>query len=357
MDYSADERALIWLCVCTPLERRERAALLRLAPSPAELFLRFGEFSAKLTELRGNGVYNGGSLDERSSRLEAELKDAGRKGRFFITPMSEDYPESLKAADPPLVLNGEGRRELLGRRTFCIVGSRITPPWAEEHGRRIAEALSERFAIVTGLAEGGDSAAIRGALGGGIISVLPCGLDECYPAAHASLKAEIAKRGLLLSECAPKERVRKGSFHARNRILAGLAEGVLVISAGEKSGALITADLALEYGRDVFAFPYSLGAAQGAGCNELIKKGAYLVTSEEDILSVYGIEAKPKRETALTEQESRLLSLLRGGEELHAAALAERAGMKIFEVTAVLSALELKGLAVKAGGNRYKSLA
>ena len=118
MDYSADERALIWLCVCTPLERRERAALLRLAPSPAELFLRFGEFSAKLTELRGNGVYNGGSLDERSSRLEAELKDAGRKGRFFITPMSEDYPESLKAADPPLVLNGEGRRELLGRRTF-----------------------------------------------------------------------------------------------------------------------------------------------------------------------------------------------------------------------------------------------
>ena len=187
---------------------------------------------------------------------------------------------------------------------------------------------------MTGLAEGGDLSAVRGALPcGKIVSVLPCGLDECYPAAHASVKEEIVRSGLLLSEYPFREKTRKYSFHARNRILAGLCKGVLVLSAGEKSGALITANTALEYGRDVFAVPYNPGIAQGIGCN--------------------GIVPQEEKTVPLAPEEERLYGILREEGELHTAVLAERAGLPVYETAAVLSALELKGLVVKAGGNRY----
>ena len=249
---------------------------------------------------------------------------------------------------------GAGKRELLKEELFCIVGSRVTPPWAEKFGMEIARDLTRKFAVVTGLAEGGDLAAVHGALPcGKLISVLPCGLDECYPAAHASVKEEIRRTGLLLSEVPFREKARKYSFHARNRILAGLCKGVLVLSAGEKSGALITANTALEYGRDVFAVPYNPVVAQGAGCNELLKKGAYVCTCTQDIFDCYGILPETKKPLSLSPEEEKLYSILHAEGELHAAVLAARAGMPVYEIAAVLSALELKGLVVKAGGNRY----
>lgn len=255
------------------------------------------------------------------------------------------------------MLFGEGRRELLKKRKFCIVGSRITPAWAEKIGKQISEGLSERFAIVSGLAEGGDSAAIAGALGSGnLICVLPTGLDNCYPASHAALKDRVKKNGLLLSEYPMSESAKKYSFHARNRILAGLSEGVLVLSAGLKSGTLITANAALDYGREVFALPHNVGVAQGAGCNMLIQKGAGLVTSAEDIFWSFGIESAPREQAALPPEEEKMLAVLRENGELHVAELAEKAGMKIYEAAAVLSALELKNLAVKSGGNKYAAV-
>lgn len=354
MNYDPDRQALIWLAACTDLERRERVALLRAAGSPAKLFRDFEKIFAQVIKKEPNGVYKEG---ERRRALARAIEDLERKGRFAVTVLDPDYPAPLKAADPPVVLFGEGNRALLQEKMFCIVGSRTTPPWAEAQGKKVASELTRSFVIVTGLAEGGDCAAIRGALPEGrLVSVLPCGLDECYPAAHSSLKREIARKGLLLSECAPNEKVRRYSFHARNRILAGLAEGVLVLSAGEKSGALITANDAAEYGRDVFAFPYSLGVASGVGCNELIKKGAFLATGAEDILQNYGISAQPAARAALTETEKKVLGVLGTGEELHTAVLSERLGMPVYELIAVLSALELKGLAVKSGGNRYKAI-
>ena len=145
-------------------------------------------------------------------------------------------------------------------------------------------------------------------------------------------------------------------LYARNRILAGLSEGVLVLSAGERSGALITASRALDYGRDVFALPYNPGISRGEGCNELIKKGAFLVTDAEDILSVYGMESAPRGEEALEGREGEIVSLLRANGEMHAAQIANLLGMKIFEATAMLSSLELKGYAVKSGGNKYSAV-
>ena len=343
MEYTREERAYLWLFACTELDYRTRVSVLRAARDPARLF---SGFPVENTE---------GDREQAANEFLARLAE---KGYFAVTLISEDYPEALKAIpDPPLVLYGAGNRALLKRRKFCIVGSRVTPPWAEQFGKTASAELAKSFAVVTGLAEGGDSAAIAGAISSGnLICVLPCGLNECYPASHASLKEKIRKNGLLLSEYLPCDPASKYAFHARNRILAGLSEGVLVLSAGERSGALITANRAAEYGRDVFALPYSLGTSRGAGCNELIKRGAFLVTEVEDVLSVYGIEHKLQRETAFTPQEERVLEVLRTGGEVHLAEVAEKAGLLIFEAAAILSALELKGAAVKSGGNRFAAV-
>lgn len=286
---------------------------------------------------------------------DAAVARMEESGIFAVTLLSADYPAALAAIpDPPPVLYGMGKRALLQRRKFCIVGSRILPAWAEKTGRTIAEALSGRFAVVTGFAEGGDRAAIDGAIASGsLICVLPTGVDIAYPAAHTALRREVAKRGLLLSEAAPGAKAQKFSFYARNRILAGLSEGVLVLAAGERSGTLITAHRALDYGREVFALPHNVGAAQGVGCNEMIKAGAWLCTSAKDVFAAFGMETEESPAAALSEREQRLLSVLRETGGQHIAVLAEQAGIPVFEASAILSSLEMKGLAVRAGGNRY----
>ncbi len=349
---------MIWLCVCSNTDYRERVAVLRAVKDPALLFSEWKKILPSVIKEEKRSVY----MIERSE-MEAQADEAisalSLENCFAVTLLDSDYPEALKAIpDPPLVLFGRGNRALLSKRKFSIVGSRITPPWAEKQAKLIAEALSERFAVVTGFAEGGDRAAINGALASGnLISVLPLGLDGCYPASHASLKTQVEKKGLLLSEYPLGTDLKKYHFHARNRILAGLSEGVLLVSAREKkSGALITASYAAEFGRDVFAFPYNVGAAQGSGCNELIKRGAYLVTGVADILDCYGIVLSEKKAVSLSPDEQRILELLREGGELHAVQLAERSGLPVYAIAAVLSSLELKNLAVKAGGNRYSAL-
>lgn len=352
----SEERALIWL-TASGLEYRERVSLLRAAKSPSRLFSDFEDIFPAVIHSAKKGVYKN-SRARRERETEALLALIKARGYFAVTLLSDDYPEALKRTPaPPLVLFGKGNRELLKGDKFTVVGSRMTPPWAEAKGREVAKTLSSRFTIVTGLAEGGDSAAIEGALpSGNLISVLPCGLNECYPSSHASLKRRIGEKGLLLSEYAPEEKLRKYYFHERNRILAGLAKGVLLLSAGMKSGALITANRALDYGRDVFCFPYSLGASQGEGCNELIKSGAFLCTGAEDIFANYGVVPVRTEDEELDEGERRVLTVLREKGEAHLTVLAEGANMPLFEVMAALSALEIKNLAVKAGGNRYAAL-
>lgn len=355
MLYSPDEQALIWLCACTDTDHRERAALLRAVKRPAQLFEQGELFFANVIKRRVNGLYKEGGCAFEAARFVAEEE---KKQRFFVTAVSADYPDSLKhIADPPLVLFCAGNGKLLKTRRFTIVGSRIIPPWAETTGRTFAQTLSERFTIVTGFAEGGDGAAIAGAMASGnLICVLPNGLNECYPAAHAQLKERVRRSGLLVSEYPPDERVKKYSFHARNRLLAGLSEGVLVLSAAARSGTLITANCALEYGRDVFALPHNAGVKQGEGCNALIKQGACLVTDPSDILSYYGMDAAAPVEIELSAAEQTVLSVLQNGGELHVTQIAESARIPVYEASATLAALEIKNLVVRAGANRYAAL-
>ena len=235
MEYSQEERAIIGLCM-TADEGRLPAlarALAEIGPPSAQ------KICVSVIESAAKRVYKDEPLPSAAEQ-DAAIARLTARNMFAVTLVGADYPAALRAIpDPPPVLYCMGRRELLAKRKFCIVGSRILPAWAEKTGKTISASLSPQFVIVTGIAEGGDRAAIDGALAGGnLICVLPNGLDVAYPAAHASLQREVARRGLLLSEYAPGVKTKKYAFHARNRILAGLSEGVFILAAGVRSGKI-----------------------------------------------------------------------------------------------------------------------
>ena len=273
-----------------------------------------------------------------------------------IPVSSPDYPVEWKGLpDAPPVIYARGNIALLRERKFTVVGARRTPAPALKLGARICKELSNGVAIVTGTADGGDGAAIEGALSGGgkVICVLAGGFSA-LPQANIQLLGEVAKRGVLISPYPYETEVRAFSYEYRNKLLATLGEGVLVLGAAEKSGALITAKYAMAQGKPVFAFPYFPGSAAGEGCNKLLKTGGILTESASDITARMNIQTEEKKRTVvLTADEEKLLSALKTLAEGHASELAAAAGIPPFKVRAVLSALEVKGLVTALGGNRY----
>ena len=240
---------------------------------------------------------------------------------------------------------------------FAVVGARHTPPQTMKLAERFARELAAHFAVLSGTADGGDTAALTGALAGGAaVAVLAHGHDHFVPEGGRTLRLAVEEKGLSLSEYPPETPARAYQYPARNRILAGLADGVLVVSAGEKSGTRITAERAYEYGRDVFAFPHPIGASYGVGCNALIKEYAKLTDNLVDILSVFGINLTEAEEISLTPAERAVFSALREEGEAHVQKLSERSGLAAHELGAVLMLLQMKGLASPCGGNRWTAL-
>lgn len=266
------------------------------------------------------------------------------------------YPIGWKhLSDAPETLYAIGDIQLLKERKFVVVGSRRTPAHALKIGAEIAKDLSSEFVIVTGTADGGDGAAIEGALSGSgkIICVLAGGFSA-IPQGNLPLLKRVSEHGLLLSPYPYETPVRSFSYEYRNKLLAAMGEGVLVLGAAEKSGALITAKYAKQLKKPIFALPYAPGSAAGEGCNALIKKGGYLTENAADVLSVFGIEKNERQKAvALSLDEEKLYEALRDFGEGHIGELALRAGIPAFKARAVLSSLEVKGLAVSLGGNRY----
>lgn len=268
-----------------------------------------------------------------------------------------DYPAQWRGiSDAPERVYALGDLRLLRRRKLAIVGSRRTPVTALKLGTEMAKTLSSEFAIVTGTADGGDTAAIEGGLAGGVICVLAGGFSA-LPQGNLALLGRVAKQGLLLALHDFDVSVRNFSYAYRNKLLAALAEGVVVLGAGEKSGALLTAQAAREFEKPLFALPYPPNSQAGAGCNRLIKEGAYLVENAADIAEKLGVElAKKGRDVALSAEEERLLTALRALTEAHASELAAKTGVPVFKLRAILSSLEVKGLLVSLGGNRYAAV-
>jgi DNA processing protein len=265
-----------------------------------------------------------------------------------LHPGDAQYPAALEdCPDPPRTLWARGDLGLLDRPTVAIVGTRRATAYAERVTRQLATTLARAGAtVISGLARGVDATAHRAALdvNGATVAVLGTGLEVYYPRGHASLQREIGARGLLLSELAPEDAAHGGSFPRRNRIIAALARATIVVEAGVKSGALITARYALDMDRTVAAVPGPIDVPQSQGSNELLRDGATLVASMADALALLGLTA-PIRLHELPEggtERTVWQALDAGGLDLES--LAARASLPAHEALAAVSALELRGL-------------
>jgi len=265
-------------------------------------------------------------------------------------------PPLLRAIfDPPkrLYLRGGAGDDVLERGAVAIVGARACSPYGAQVARRLGRELARAgLVVVSGLARGVDGEAHRGALEGGgrTVAVLGCGIDRDYPRSHGELARRIVASGAVVSEYAEGVEPAPWRFPARNRIIAGLALATVVVEARERSGALITADFALELGRDVFAVPGEITSGLSAGTNDLLRQGAAPLTSTRDVLDALGIETGPSpRSSSLSVSATLLLELLEDGARA-ADDLTRAAGISAGEVAAGLVELELAGLAAQADG-------
>lgn len=292
------------------LTREEAFARIRLLRSPnvgpvsyAQLLRRFGTAQAALEALPDLAGKRGSPYSlAPADRIEAEIAAVRRAGARYLFHDAPDYPALLGATDSaPPILTVRGDLSLAARPCVAVVGARNASAAAVKLARDFsAELAGQGVTVVSGLARGIDGAAHRGVLagaanGGGTIGVIASGIDIAYPPEHADLQEEVATQGLLIAEqpCGTEPLARH--FPARNRIIAGLAAGTLVVEAAPKSGSLITARLAGEFGRDVMAIPGSPLDSRSHGCNQLIRDGAVLVQRPEDVFElVEGFTGAPR---------------------------------------------------------------
>jgi len=273
----------------------------------------------------------------------------------FLVPGREGYPPLLAAIyDPPRRLYLRGRRvELLAGPCVAVVGARSCSPYGAHVARALGRELSRAGAVVvSGLARGIDGEAHRGALeaGGPTVAVLGCGVDRDYPAAHAELARRIVEAGgLVVAEYAPGVEPAPWRFPARNRIIAGLCAATVVVEARERSGALITTDLALEEGREVFAVPGEITSALSAGSNALLRLGATPATCVADVLESFGLVPRAAERTPLSPAAERALAAVQAA-AAGADELARATGLEAGELAAALVELELAGLAASEDG-------
>ncbi len=293
------------------------------------------------------------------ARLAAALAWCDAPGNGIVTWADADYPRPLlDTPDPPPLLYFKGRRELLGTPALAVVGSRNATPQGIANAEAFAAALSDAgLCIVSGLALGIDAAAHRGGLrgAGSSIAVVGTGLDIVYPAGNRALAHELAARGLLLSEFPLGMPALAGNFPRRNRVISGLALGVLVVEAALKSGSLITARLAAEQGREVFAIPGSIHSPLSRGCHQLIRQGAKLAEGAGDILEELGRGGGAAAGAAPAQPEHPLLAHL-GFDPVDVDTLCARSGLPAERVSAALLELELAGRVAPVAGGKYQRL-
>jgi DNA processing protein len=312
----------------------------------------------ELLEVEGLGVKVASEIRKGPSEqaVKNELSSLEKSGGRIITLEDEAYPPRLRDIyDPPALLYLKGELKKEDELAVSIVGSRKTTPY----GRWITEKISQTLVrygvtIVSGMARGVDSVAHWGAISGGgrTLAVLGCGVDVVYPPENRNLFSKIIEQGAVLSEFPMGSPPEGGHFPKRNRIISGLSMGVVVVEAGPDSGSLITANFALEQGREVFAIPGNVGAGGSRGTNRLIKDGAKLVESSEDILEEIlpqwkrekeRIEEVKPRGPELSEEEKILYEML-GETPLHIDAMIRESKFEPGKVSSLLLNLELKGL-------------
>ncbi|MBK5104845.1 MAG: DNA-processing protein DprA [Burkholderiales bacterium] len=295
--------------------------------------------------------------DLDSPAVDAALAWAVEDGHAVLTLADDTYPRPLlETPDPPALLYLRGRRELLALPGLAVVGSRNATPQGISNAEQFARAFSSAgLTIVSGLALGIDAAAHRGGLdaAGSTIAVLGTGADILYPQRNRALGERIAREGLIVSEFPLGTPPHGSNFPRRNRVISGLARGCLVVEAALASGSLITARLAAEQGREVFAMPGSIHSPHSKGCHALIKQGAKLVESAQDLLQELGIEALAAPPGAAAGVAAGLLSHM-GYDPSDIDTLCARSGLTADLVSAMLLQLELDGKVASLPGGQYQ---
>lgn len=296
--------------------------------------------------------------------LDKEFASVKKLGLKIVTQEDENYPKNLKYMyDPPIVLYVKGEIKSEDSLAIGIVGSRRASFYGLSSAEKFAAELSDKgFTIISGMARGIDSYAHRGALkaGGRTIAVMGSGFNQIYPAENKELSEEIAQNGAVISEFSMDTPPKKENFPCRNRIISGLSLGVLVVEAARNSGALITADFALEQGREVFALPGKVDSDTSFGTNELIKEGAKLVSSCDDILeelmlpaAVCQDEATKAEEPDLPDKnESRLYNLI-SSESVNLDELIGKTNLDISSISDILLRLQIKKLIKQLPGKQF----
>ena len=298
-----------------------------------------------------------GIADDVIAPALAWLEDGNN---HIVTLADSDYPQALlNIPDPPLLLYVKGRLDLLNRSALAIVGSRSATPQGINNAEAFAKSLSDAgLCIISGMAHGIDAAAHRGALRGqgSSIAIVGTGLDKVYPAANRDLAHALAQQGALISEFPLGTPPLAANFPRRNRLISGMSLGCLVVEASLQSGSLITARLALEQGRDVFAIPGSIHAPQSKGCHALLKQGAKLVETAQDILEeLGGLLVSPAQGANSEGPDSALLEHL-GFDPVDVDTLSVRCGLTIAELSAMLLTLELNGRICVLPGGLYQRI-
>jgi DNA processing protein len=353
----------------------ELAAWLRLTLTPGlggqgirKLLSAFGLPSqvlrtshATLARTVGEAIAARLRTDEREPDVDAALAWATQPGNAIVTLADADYPRGLlEIPDPPVLLYVRGRAELLNANGLAIVGSRNGTAQGLANAQTLARALSRAgLTIVSGLALGIDAAAHRGALegSGSSVGVLGTGIDLIYPARNAELFTMLASHGAIVSEFPLGTPPAAANFPRRNRIISGLVRGVLVVEAAFDSGSLITARLAGEQGRDVFAVPGSIHSPLSKGCHALIKQGAKLVDSADDVLGELSGGAPTPPPSREVPEEAHVLLHHLGYDPCNVDTLCGRSGLTADVVSAMLLQLELEGKVASLPGGSYQRVA
>ncbi len=364
--FESEQDALIALnltgLVGNVLYRRLRAR----AGSPQAIFALPDGDLARIEGVRSRHIerFHQADLPEQVAREKEEADQAGVR---LITLEEEEYPGLLAGIfDPPLVLYVRGEFRSADALAVAMVGARRSSYYGRKQAGRLASALARAgFTVVSGLARGIDAAAHEGALEGGgrTLAVMGCGLSQVYPEEHTGLAERIAGQGAILSEHPMGFPVLPNNFPRRNRIISGLSLGAVVVEAARRSGSLITARWALEQGREVFAVPGPVDRPSSAGCHRLIRDGAKLVETVEDILeelgpleravvTPQGEEVKDPRLLALSEEEQRVLAGV-DSDPRSVDDIIGRVGLPTSMVSATLFSLELKHLVVQLAGKRF----
>jgi DNA processing protein len=354
------DRLAAWLrLTLTPgLGGETQRALLKRFGSPEQIYAasRSG-LAAVVSEKAADRLLN----TDNAAAVDAALAWAAQPGSRILTLGDAAYPpQLLETPDPPTVLYVRGRVELLSRPCVAVVGSRNCTPQGAANAEAFARVLSEAgLTVVSGLALGIDAAAHRGALRGegSTVAVIGTGPDRIYPARNRDLAHEVAGQGALVSEFPVGTPALAANFPRRNRVISGLARAVLVVEAAERSGSLITARLAADQGRDVFAIPGSIHSPLSKGCHRLIKQGAKLVDDARDVLDELGM-LPPTAAGAPVGSAGASDPLLEqmGFDPCDVDALAERSGSAPEEIVAALLRLELGGWVASLPGGRYQRL-